>query len=292
MPKSSLRQLLKFVRVFGLSKGVRLWASLVWQQSRHATLLTLRVPGTAAPIRLRPRDLPIFWQIMVMRENDFSELPQCKRAEAAYRSILLAGERPVIVDCGGHVGLSSVWFASRFPEATVYVVEPDAANYKLLQENTAAYKGVTALNGGIWSRSCDLGIANPNSGSASFQLREQGNLELPASGGALRGYTIDEIAAREPNQQLFLVKIDVEGAESEVFEGETDWLGETAVVIIELHDWLLPGQGTSRSFFRKLGAHAFDVILRGENLLLFRVGERTAQDPAGTVEKQVAEALA
>lgn len=275
MPSSLLRQLLKFIRVFGLLNGGRLWADLTWQLRRRQGLLTLKVPGLAGPLHLRNRDLPIFWQIMVMRENDFGPIPQATRIQESYKGILAAGNRPVVMDCGAHVGLSALWFASRFPEAQVYSIEPDAANFELLQTNARAYSQIVPLRGGVWSRSCDLEIRNPNSGSASFQLQEvhaSGSGTGSASGpGVLRGYTIDEVFRSEAQNRLFLVKIDVEGAEAELFQGPTQWMDDTTTVVIELHDWLLPGQGTSRSFFKRLSEHSFDVVLRGENLLLFRV---------------------
>src|SRR5947207_461149 len=108
MPKSRLRQLLKFIRVFGITGGIRLWFSLLIQS--NAGSLVLRVPGMASPINLRQRDLPIFWQILVMQENDFQSLPQAARMAEIYKRILAEGKRPLIVDCGGHIGLSSVWF--------------------------------------------------------------------------------------------------------------------------------------------------------------------------------------
>lgn len=275
MPSSLLRQLLKFIRVFGLLNGGRLWADLTWQLRRRQGLLTLKVPGLAGPLHLRNRDLPIFWQIMVMRENDFGPIPQATRIQESYKGILAAGNRPVVMDCGGHVGLSALWFASRFPEAQVYSIEPDAANFELLQTNARAYSQIVPLRGGVWSRSCDLEIRNPNSGSASFQLQEV-HASVSGTGsasgpGVLRGYTIDEVFRSEAQNRLFLVKIDVEGAEAELFQGPTQWMDDTTTVVIELHDWLLPGQGTSRSFFKRLSEHSFDVVLRGENLLLFRV---------------------
>jgi hypothetical protein len=70
---------------------------------------------------------------------------------------------------------------------------------------------------------------------------------------------------------LILVKIDIEGAESEVFEAPAAWLASTTMLIIELHDWLLPGQGTSKNFLRRIVEHNFDVVLQGENLILFQV---------------------
>jgi FkbM family methyltransferase len=273
MPTSRLRQLLKFIRVFGLSGGIRLWCALLLRTSRNTPSFELQLPNLPAPIRLRPTDLPIFWQIMVMRENDFASLPQARKVSETYRNILSSGRKPVIVDCGGHVGLSAVWFASQYPEAKIYTVEPDASNFAMLQQNTKAYSNVSALNGGIWNRSCHLEILNPQGGSASFRLQETPEVEQHEKSNLLRSYTIDEISTIEPGNQLFLVKIDIEGAEADLFREPAPWFQSAAMVIIELHDWLFPGLGTSRSFFRRLGESNFEVALHGENLLLFRTPE-------------------
>jgi len=270
MPESRLIQLLKFIRVFGITGGIRLWFSLLLQAGSASLLL--RVPGMASPIHLRQRDLPIFWQILVMRENDFQSLPQAARMSDIYNRILAEGKRPLIVDCGGHIGLSTVWFASRFPEALIYCIEPDESNFALLQQNTKPYTNVIPLRGGVWNRSCHLEISNPLSGSASFRLREVFDPVASEEAKLLRAYTIEEIVHKEEANRLFLVKIDIEGAESQVFQESTGWLGNTTMVIIELHDWLLPGQGTSKNFFKRLGESNFDVVLHGENLLLFQAG--------------------
>jgi FkbM family methyltransferase len=273
MPNSRVRQLLKFIRVFGIAGGIRLWCTLVLQLGLRSSVLELRVPGTAEKIYLRPRDLPIFWQIMVMRENDFQSFPQASRMKDIYRVFLSEGDRPVIVDCGAHIGLSAVWFASRFPEAMIYSVEPDVKNFELLIKNTQAYSNVVALHGGVWNEVCNLEISNPLSGSASFRLREVPEQAMSEGSCALRGYTVDEIVRREKSNRLFLVKMDIEGAEAQVFQDRAEWLELTTMLVIELHDWLLPGQGTSRNFFKRLGENEFDVVLRGENLLLFRAAD-------------------
>jgi len=275
MPSSRLRQLLKFIRVFGIAGGIRLWFSLHLQLMRGAALLTLDVPGRDAAIQLRPRDLPIFWQIMVMRENDFDSLPQAAAVQARYKELSTEDCRPVVVDCGGHVGLSAVWFASRFPEAAVYTVEPDSSNFALLKNNTAAYTNITPISGGIWGRPCDLRIANPSSGSASFRLRENA-AGAGEAGASLHGYTIDEILGLDTRNRLLMVKIDIEGAEADLFRERSTWFESAAMIVIELHDWLMPGQGTSRNFFRRLAETSFEVVLRGENLLLFRAPDRPA----------------
>jgi FkbM family methyltransferase len=257
--------------VFGLGAGIRLWTSLFLQQmGSGGNLLAIRIPGLAAPIQLRRQDMEIFWQIMVMQENDFQAWPQASRANGVYKKIVSELHRPVVVDCGGHIGLSALWFASRFPEALVYSVEPDSSNFALLQQNTRHYPNIIPINGGIWSKTCHLEISNPGSGSASFRLREVAEDAGPGGTNLLRGYAIGDIAARELSNRLFLVKMDIEGAESEVFSRSAEWMKSVAVLIVELHDWLMPGQGTSRNLLARVAEDHFDVLLRGENLLLFR----------------------
>jgi FkbM family methyltransferase len=281
MPKSSLRQLIKFIRVFGIIAGTRLWLGLLLKQLRFRSgLIAIKIPGLAAPIHLRRQDLQIFWQIMVMQENDFQSLPEASRELAFYKQILSEGNKPVIVDCGGHIGLSAVWFASRFPDALVYSVEPDTANFQMLQQNTRAYSNIVPIQGGIWSRSCLLHISNPNSGSASFRLQEVPESASPERAAVLQGYDLGDIVGREAANRLFLVKMDIEGAEAEVFRRPADWMNSAAVMIIELHDWLMPGQGTSRNLLARVSENHFDVHFRGENLILFRTAEQATIPPA------------
>jgi FkbM family methyltransferase len=208
---------------------------------------------------------------MIMREYDFQSFPQTSRVAAKYQAILSQGRKPVIIDCGGHVGLSAVWFATRYPEALVFVVEPNICNFKMLQRNTAAYPNVVALHGGVWEHPCRLEVSNPGAGSASFRLVEVPDSSNLHRSDLLRGYTIDEIGELGDDLScLFLAKIDIEGAEAELFRGPSEWLQRPALVLIELHDWLLPWQGTSRNLFKKLAENNFDAVFRGENLFLFR----------------------
>lgn len=240
--------------------------------------LTLRVPGVQYPLHLRRQDLPIFDQILVDQEDDLRSYAQGGRVEETYRSLLAEGKLPVILDGGGHVGFSAVWFATCFPEALIYSIEPHAENFRLLEQNAAAYPNIVPVRGGVWSRPCALRILNPEAVSAAFRVGEAVGESGPAKAESVPGYTLEEFLHKDATHRLLVVKLDVEGAESEVFRSPASWLSEAAAVIIELHDWLLPGQHTSRSFLTKIAAYDFEVIPRGEKLLLFKAvdAERSA----------------
>jgi hypothetical protein len=70
----------------------------------------------------------------------------------------------------------------------------------------------------------------------------------------------------EPSDFPFMVKIDIEGGEQDLFESNTDWVEHTAIVVVELHDWLFPRQRTSLPFLRCVSALDRDFVYRGENV--------------------------
>ena len=63
-----------------------------------------------------------------------------------------------------------------------------------------------------------------------------------------------------------LVKVDIEGAESDLFADNTEWVARTPLLIIELHDWLMPKGRTSQSFLQCIAKHDRDIVYRGEDI--------------------------
>ena len=68
----------------------------------------------------------------------------------------------------------------------------------------------------------------------------------------------------------FVAKIDIEGGESELFAPPTDWVDQFPLLIEELHDWLLSGQGMSRSFLKCIAGLNRDFAHIGENIFSIR----------------------
>ncbi len=64
----------------------------------------------------------------------------------------------------------------------------------------------------------------------------------------------------------FIVKVDIEGAERDLFAEATEWVAKTPVVIVELHDWLLPKQGVARPFLKCISNLNRDFVQLGDNI--------------------------
>ena len=64
----------------------------------------------------------------------------------------------------------------------------------------------------------------------------------------------------------FIVKVDIEGGEEDLFSGSTEWVSVTPVLIVELHDWLLTKSASSRKFLQCISQLDRDFVYIGEDV--------------------------
>lgn len=261
-----------YVSAFGLWTGLKLLLSLERQKlpNHSDNTRSVTVPGLPHPLTLRDcrGDRAIFWQCFVARQYRLDRFPQTRRLMQAYEQAVGAGMRPVIIDGGGNIGLGAIWFAEAFPQAVVVSVEPDKRNFDILQRNTQPYgERIVPVRGAVTAQGGRFVIDNPQAGPSSFRTRPAREDEKV---DALDGYTIPDLVALGGGDAPFIVKLDIEGGQKPLFEGQTDWLANPHLVIMELDDWLFPWGGTSRPFFRAISSYPYDYLLAGENIFCFR----------------------
>lgn len=209
------------------------WLSQLFGQPPIAPV---KLAGLRHPVYLRPwsSDLYVFEQIFIDREYDTPL------------------QRPAtILDAGANIGLAAVYFANRFPDSRIVALEPDGENFALLQLNAKRYPNIQCLHAGLWSRRAQLQLAN--AGEKSWALRftaSDGEREASGTGEApsiqeassVSAMSIDEVSEVGLSGVPFdLVKIDIEGAEQEVFAAGGRWLEQAQSIIVECHDRLVPG---------------------------------------------------
>lgn len=187
---------------------------------RSGKLAALPVPDSKRRALVRPltADIEVFTEVFEKRE---------------YAAICNSKPTPrFLIDAGAHIGLATIYFATRFPEATIVAVEPNAGNFQLLRRNTAGLANVHAYQGGLWSHKTRLEIANPNAGTWAFKLKE---------GDGVEAFTIDELMHNHRADHIDLLKIDIEGSEVEVLSNSRAWMPNVRSLAIELHDRFRPG---------------------------------------------------
>ena len=124
-----------------------------------------------------------------------------------------AGMNPLIVDAGANIGAASVYFAVTFPNARIVAIEPEASNFDVLKRNVQGLN-VRCVHGALAARAGQSKIVDPGDGHWGFRT------ETVAAGG-VPNVTLADIFAEElkPGLFPFIVKIDIEGAEADVFTG-------------------------------------------------------------------------
>ena len=248
-------------RRLGLATATTLAWQFAWPRPSTEPI-AIRINGLS-PIWLRPNssDIDTFLQVFAEGQYDSGRFPQHDQLMSAYRAAVSRSETPLIVDCGANIGLSAVWFANAFPQAQIVAIEPAADNVELMRRNLAAYPNATIVAGGVWDRPAELSILDRNVMPWAYQVTES------AEGvNGVKSFTIPDIAGGKP---ILIMKIDVEGSEDALFRSNTDWLTNTGLVIIELHDEKLPGQKTSRNFFQRIAREDFEFAMNGENAFFF-----------------------
>lgn len=226
-------------------------------------------------IRPRTSDCNVVREILGFESYDLSNFPQQAAIQAAYDRILAAGRTPLIVDLGANIGAASVWFALAYPRAHVVAVEPESSNADLCRRNTAGHD-IEVLTAAVGS--------SPGFVAVSETDREKWAVTTTRDpGGRTPICLVNDIVRDRPDRELFIVKIDIEGFEADLFAANTEWVREATVVIIEPHDWLMPHAASSRTFQRVFGELDYDLLIRAENLVYVR--RRRPSDPEAMISQ-------
>lgn len=168
----------------------------------------------------------------------------------------------IIIDAGGNIGLSAIFFANKFPKAQIITIEPDAGNFTVLNRNILKYPNITALNRGIWTHECMLNVIDKGEGENSFTVEEA----ITADTNSISAISIHQLKKEQGWPNIDLLKIDIEGTEKNIFESNYEhWLPYTKVFFVETHDRIK--KGCSAAVFKAVSKYNFSCMVAGENLL-------------------------
>ncbi len=171
----------------------------------------------------------------------------------------------IIIDAGANIGLSSIFFAQRYPEATIYSIEPETSNFACLQKNIQGYTNITGLHTALWHRDAKLKIQDQQENHWAFRVEECEKGE-PESFPAI---SLTSLMQCYQIEKIDLLKMDIEGAEREVFSENYDyWLSRTKLIVIELHDWIKGG--CSSVFFNAISRYKIKTTVH-EGMLIIEI---------------------
>ena len=143
------------------------------------------------------------------------------------------GKSPTIIDAGGNIGISTLFFKYFYPDAKILVFEPDSTNFQILKKNVESnkLKGVEMYNLALSDRTGQISLYERTdveggdigvSLSKSFRenYHSENLKEITVKCDKLSRYIADEVD---------LLKIDIEGSEGKVI-GELSKSGKLSLI--------------------------------------------------------------
>ena len=214
-------------------------------------------------------DKGVLQQIFVAQDYKIDQWEQGKALQRFYRGIGPLA-RPLIVDAGANIGASALWFLNTFEDAFVFCIEPDVGNFALLETNTRDYERKLNFLGAVSGQDGRARVVDPGLSDWGFRTVESGD-NAAGNGAEVETMSPPSILnhPRLVGMQPLIFKIDIEGGEDRLFAGDTSWMRRFPLIIIELHDWMLPLSGNARNFLHAVARYEFDIVQRSENLFLF-----------------------
>lgn len=167
-----------------------------------------------------------------------------------------------IIDAGSNTGFASLFFKFKYPKADIVALEIDDDNVAMIQKNLEGYSNFEIIKKGLYNKQAFFKVENPYKATNSFVIKEvkkEENYDIEA-------ITISQIIKDKNWDTVDILKIDIEGAEFELFESNyRNWLPKVKVLYVETHDRMKP----------KCAYTVFKAINEFDDFILYTTTEGT-----------------
>lgn len=137
---------------------------------------------------------------------------------------------PVIYDCGANIGLSCIYFKEIFPGAKIKAFEAEPAITEILKNNLNenGFSDVEVIASAVWINNNGVEFASEGAdGSSIFAVGKKTKVD---------SIRLKDLLDKE--KRIDLLKIDIEGAETEVIRDCKDSLGNVQHLFVEYHSYV------------------------------------------------------
>lgn len=248
-----LEKLASYHSELGVVKGTSFFIGRILQSNRQ-----INHPKVKYSIHLRPKttDEKVFVQVFIKNEYN----------------VPLGFIPETIIDGGANIGLASIYFTTKFPKAQIIAIEPDPENAAAVIGNTKHYPNIHVKEAAIWPRQTVAKISDKfGVGKWGIVVEELDDADAEDAGEP-NTCTIDSVMEEFGWKQIDLLKLDIETAEKQLFsENYMSWLPKVKVIVIELHDWMVPG--CSKPFFTAINEAftRYRFAQAGENIIIYNL---------------------
>lgn len=201
---------------------------LTIKKERHTCLIHFNWHGQKLKISIRKNnssDIFVFFQVFIKEEYEpfFEKLKHVKPAGYC-------------LDAGANAGYFSIACACRFPYVKLCAIEPDPDNFKILTENirlNSFDERIFPFLFALWTTRQTLVLVKDGLQEWAYRVSSQ-----PVTGTTCQGITLREIANQAKTEGFPVIKMDIEGAEHELFDNHefVDNISKSLLLGIEIHN--------------------------------------------------------
>jgi FkbM family methyltransferase len=196
-------------------------SDLLGRQSEPYTL-NIRWKNRKVSFALRP-DSPDKWPIEEIILKDVYRIQS-----------LRLNRQPIAIDLGAHIGIFSLWFNTVYPDSSVYCFEPHPDNFQLLKKNVNQNRRLKHIHPFPYACGGKTGTKLFSTQPTTLSIVQPGQ-KGPKS--RLPTLSLASIFKQNELEWCDLLKMDIEGAEYEVFYNTPiSILRKIDHLVMEYHD--------------------------------------------------------
>lgn len=141
-----------------------------------------------------------------------------------------AKHNPLIIDCGANIGLSVLYFKKLYPDSIVEAFEPDKKIFEILKSNCNNFNldNVSLINKGIWTKDGETNFLSDGADGGKIILNNNRK-----SLDKIKVIRLKNLLAKR--KEIDLLKIDIEGAETDVLTDCRKNLSNVKLLFVEYH---------------------------------------------------------
>lgn len=238
-------------RYFWMAKNISVGSHLGLLLKRSGSICDVKIRGVRIKIRKGTPDLAVAVSAFM---GEFDIL----------RNYFPGDNGCAVVDAGGYIGTSAIVFSLMWPDALVITIEPSSENFAILEQNIAGYSNIKAVNAALApATSQQVVLRDRHTGAWGYTV-----MDKPEGVGA--EHALEEVSVVQLGEiwstfgPIGLLKMDIEGAEKDVFLQDGETLSEIPVIFVELHERIVAGVEAS---FWQISNNRKVVVSAGEKYL-------------------------
>lgn len=190
-------------------------------------------------------------------------------------------EKPFILDCGSHIGLSILYFKKLYPKARIIGFEPNPNTFKLLKRNVVQnnLKNVELINAALSNRKGKsvLWISNEEKSPWTWGdaiVRNKWNAPRKSRKIKVRTVRLSQYI----DKVVDFLKLDIEGAETRVLKEIKTKLPLVKKMVVEFHGSSTNKENNLKEILKILEETGFSYTIEQQGKLV-KVEEVQKADP-------------